>query len=195
MELERCVMYTDGGCHNTGDRKGDGSYAFLFRTDNKEYVDVHCEYVENTTNNRTEMAAVIEGIKYVMGNTDYPKLTIISDSGYLVKGYTDPAYLDRWVTNGWKTSNNKPVQNIDMWVELRKLSWHIGFNFIHIRGHNKDKDKTHAFWNDICDKACTHMINEVCRPGFLVTLRYYFKDKHFEPIAVQLVDHKEDNNG
>ena len=189
-------MYTDGGCHNTGDRKGDGSYAFLFRTDNKEYVDVHCEYVENTTNNRTEMAAVIEGIKYTMDKyPQCPKLTIISDSGYLVKGYTDPAYLDRWVTNGWKTSNNKPVQNIDMWVELRKLSWHIGFNFIHIRGHNKDKDRPHAFWNDICDRACTYMINEVCRPGFLVTLRYYFKDKHFEPIAVQLVDHKEDNNG
>ena len=38
------------------------------------------------------------------------------------------------------------------------------------------------------------MINEICKPGFLVTLRYYFKDKHFEPIAVQLVDHKEGDN-
>lgn len=123
-------MYTDGGCHNTGDRKGDGSYAFLFCTNNNEYVDVHCEYVENTTNNRMEMAAVIEGIKYVMGNTvypigqspQYPMITIVSDSGYLVKGYTDPAYLDRWITNGWKTSTNRPVQNIDMWSELQKLS-------------------------------------------------------------------------
>ena len=186
-------MYTDGGCHNTGERKGDGSYAFLFSTDNTEYVDVFCEYVENTTNNRMEMAAVIEGIKHTIGKMQ--KLTIVSDSGYLIKGYTDPAYLDRWVTNDWKTSTNKPVQNRDMWMELQRLSWHIGFNFIHIRGHNKDNNKTHAFWNDICDRACTYMINEIHQPGFFVTLRYYFKTKKFEPIAIQLVEHKEVING
>lgn len=183
---DECIMYTDGGCHNTGDRKGDGSYAFLFKTDNKEYVDVHCEYIENTTNNRTEMSAVIEGIKYVIERLQHHKLTIISDSGYLIKGYTDPAYLSRWVTNGWKTSTNKPVQNIDMWTELQRLSWHIGFNFIHIRGHNKDSNKTHAFWNDICDKACTYTIKEICKPGFLITLRYYFRDKRFEVVAIEL---------
>lgn len=189
MDQNNAIMYTDGGCHNTGDRKGDGSYAFLFKTDNKEYVDVYCEYVEDTTNNRMEMDAVIQGLKYTIDQSpQYQKLTIVSDSGYLVKGYTDPAYLERWVANGWKTSTNKPVQNRDMWLELQRLSWYIGFNFIHIRGHNKDKDKTHAFWNDICDKACTHMINEVCRPGFLVTLRYYFKTKEFEPMAVKLIE-------
>lgn len=197
-------MYTDGGCHNTGDRKGDGSYAFLIEeTSNNEYVDVFCEYVEDTTNNRMEMDAVIQGLKFVMGETvypigqtpQYPKVTIVSDSGYLVKGYTDPAYLDRWVTNGWKTSNNKPVQNRDMWVELQKISWHIGFNFIHIRGHNKDKNETHAFWNDICDRACTYMINAIKMPGFFVKLRYYFKTKTFEPIEIQLVERKMEDYG
>lgn len=196
LDQNNLIMYSDGGCHNTGDRKGDGAYAFLFKTDNREYVDVYCEYVEDTTNNRMEMDAVIQGLKYVISQSPQcQKLTIVSDSGYLVKGYTDPAYLERWVTNGWKTSTNKPVQNIDMWSELQRLSWHIGFDFIHIRGHNKDKDTTHAFWNDICDRACTHMINEVRRSGFLITFRYFFKDKHFEPIEVKLVDHKEDNNG
>jgi ribonuclease HI len=192
MGIERYTMYTDGGCHNTGDRKGDGSYAFLFLTDNTEYVDVCCEYVEDTTNNRMEMAAVIEGIKHAIEYIKCPKLEIVSDSGYLVKGWTDPAYLDRWVTNGWKTSTNKPVQNIDMWMALQKLSWHIGFIFTHIRGHNKDKNKTHAFWNDICDRACTYMINEVHMPGFFVTLRYYFKTKEFKVIEIQVVEHKEE---
>lgn len=183
------IMYTDGGCHNTGNRKGDGSYAYLFFTDNREYVDVYCEFISDTTNNRTEMAAVIEGIKHVIDLSDeYQHLTIVSDSGYLIKGYTDPAYLDRWVTNGWKTSTNKPVQNQDMWKELQRLSWHVGFNFIHIRGHNKDKNLEHAFWNDICDRACTHMINKMPNPGFMVTLRYHFKNRKFEPISVKLVD-------
>lgn len=196
------IIYTDGGCYNNGDRKGDGAYAFLLKTDSTEYVDVICEYVENTTNNRMEMAAVIEAIKYIMGNTvypigskpEYPNITIVSDSGYLVKGYTDPAYLDRWMTNGWKTSTNKPVQNIDMWQELNRLSWHIGFNFVHIRGHNKDSNREHAFWNDICDRACTYAINEIKNTGFIITLRYYFKDKKFETIIVKLVE-RGNNNG
>jgi ribonuclease HI len=182
-------MYSDGGCYNNGDRKGNGSYAFLFKTDNTEYVDVYCEYVDNTTNNRMEMIAVIEGIKHIMGlSNKHQQVTVVSDSGYLVKGFTDPAYLDKWVANGWKTSTNSPVQNQDLWMELQRLSWHVGFNFVHIRGHNKDKDKTHAFWNDICDRACTHMIQEMPYPGFAFLLRYYFKTKRFESINVRIVE-------
>ena len=135
------------------------------------------------------MVAVIEGIKYVMNNnTECLNMKIVSDSGYLVKGFTDPAYLERWISNGWRTSANKPVQNIDLWQELNRLSWHMIFKFIHIRGHNKDSNREHAFWNDICDRACTYAINEIKMPGFVVLLRYYFKDKHFKPISVQLVE-------
>ena len=184
------VMYTDGGCYNAGDRKGDGSYAFLFKTDSTEFVDVYCGFIKDTTNNRTEMGAVIEGIRHVINryNTkDRPKLTIVSDSGYLVKGYTDPSYLSTWVTNGWKTSANKPVQNKDMWIELQKLAWHVGFDFVHIRGHNKDRNKDHAFWNDICDRACTYML-DIQQPGFIFTLRYYFKSKRFEITNTQLIE-------
>ena len=73
-------MYTDGGCYNVGDRKGDGSYAFLFKTDSTEFVDVYCEFIKDTTNNRTEMGAVIEGIKHIINKydtKDRPKLTKI----------------------------------------------------------------------------------------------------------------------
>ena len=188
------VMYTDGGCYNAGKRKGDGSYAFLFKTDNREFVDVCCEFIPDTTNNRTEMMAVIEGLKHA--NThNISDIEIISDSSYLVNGYTDPAYLEKWVNNGWKTSTNKPVQNVDLWTELQKMSWHMGFNFKHIRGHNKDRNKTHAFWNSICDKACTYMLTNFTNPGFIVTLRYYFKSKTFEQINVRLVERQDDNYG
>ena len=180
-------MYTDGGCHNTGDRKGDGSYAYLFYTGDRDYVDVYCEYVKDTTNNRMEMLAVIEGLKHLESD-NYKYADVVSDSGYLVKGWTDPAYLERWITNDWKTSTNKPVQNKDMWRELMRLSWHVGFKFIHIRGHNKDKNPGHAFWNDICDRACTYMINKMPNPGFFVTLRYHFKSRSFEPIEIKPVE-------
>lgn len=188
-------MYTDGGCHNTGDRKGDGSYAYLLLQDpiSTEYIDVHCEFIGDTTNNRTEMLAVIEGLKHLESN-NHKYVEIVSDSGYLVKGWTHPAYLERWVTNDWKTSTNTPVQNKDLWLELQRLSWHVGFKFIHIRGHNKDKNLGHAFWNDICDRACTYMINKLPNPGFLVTLRYHFKTRKFEQIEIRLVERNDNND-
>ena len=57
-------MYTDGGSYNNGDRKGDGSWAYLIvnEGDPNEII-VTCEFIQNTTNNRTEMMAVIEGLK------------------------------------------------------------------------------------------------------------------------------------
>lgn len=184
------TIYTDGGCHNNGDRKGDGSYAFLVPDLDKDYVDVRCEYICGTTNNRMEMLAVINGIKTlcIAHTLDNKNVMIVSDSGYLVDGFTNPSYLDAWIKNGWKTSTNKDVSNKDLWEEFIRLSWHVGINFTHIRGHNKCKDATHAFWNDICDRACTYMINEFKMEGFEVTLRYKFADKSFSVISTLLKD-------
>lgn len=137
------------------------------------------------------MQAVIDSIKYASKHYPNSDMTIVSDSGYLVKGFTHESYLDKWVANNWKTYNNKPVKNVDMWKELYNLSWHNNFKFIHIRGHNKDKDTTHAFYNDICDRACTHMLNILNNPGFVVTLRYTYETKSFEVISTQLLVQKE----
>ena len=158
--------------------------------DNTEYVDVRCEYIEDTTNNRTEMMAAIEGIKWVDDNDPNlcVNIDIVSDSGYLVKGFTDSSYLSRWMANGWKTSTGKPVLNRDMWIELNRLSWLVGINFIHIKGHKKDRNKDHVFWNDICDRACTYVLQNLKMPGFIFTLRYNFKSKDFTQIGCELVE-------
>lgn len=185
-------MYTDGGCYNNGDRKGDGSYAFLFLDENnKDKVIVIGEYLQNTTNNRTEMLAAIEGIKYLQdkSNDEHPTVNIVSDSGYLVKGYTHPAYLDKWIASGWRTSNNKPVSNQDLWEELQRLSWHVGFTFTHIRGHNKDEDLQHAYWNDIVDKACSYLL-QLRSLGFRLTLEYDLNTKEFTVIESKLVERR-----
>lgn len=152
------TVYTDGGCYNNGDKKGLGSYAFLspvFR-DKSNSVVVIGEKLNDTTNNRTEMLAIINAIKYHNGDT----IKIITDSGYVVKGWTKPSYLETWQKNGWITSTKKPVANKDLWLELVKLRWHRQFIMRLMRGHNKDKDIEKAFWNDICDRACTFLMND-----------------------------------
>lgn len=181
------IMYTDGGSYNNGNRKGDGSWAYLIVDENNQPTDeitVVCEFIQNTTNNRTEMMAVIEGLKY-LNDSKINTVTIVSDSKYLVNGWTNPAYLKRWIANGWRTSTNTPVQNQYLWEELQRLSWHIGFDFIHIRGHMKDKRKEHAYWNDIVDRACTWaMENKML--GMIIKLSYNVKTKEFTPITVKL---------
>lgn len=146
-------IYTDGGCHNeSGDLKGIGAWAFVVQDEDSNEVEVYVQKVIETTNNRTEMMAVINAISFCeIGSA----INIISDSGYVVKGYTDPAYLDKWVANGWRTSNNKQVSNIDLWQKILGLSYHYQIKFTHIRGHMKDKNITHAYWNNIVDSACT----------------------------------------
>lgn len=109
------------------------------------------------------MMAVIHAIEWAQ-TKGYP-CNIITDSGYIVKGYTDPSYLNKWKRNGWITSNKKPVQNIDLWQQMSKLSWHQSFTFTLIKGHNKDANVEHAYYNDICDRACTYIMQNCDTDG------------------------------
>jgi ribonuclease HI len=182
-------IYTDGGCHNgpDGPLHGVGSWAFLEPADlSQGYVDIYGGYVEGSTNNITEMLAVLNGIKYLRELETYPNCWILSDSGYIVTGYTNPAYLDRWLTNGWKTSANKPVLNRGLWEELLALSYHTALNFTLIKGHNKDKNPIHAFWNDICDKACTYIMSNLKYTEATIKLRYDLNSKKFTSVDLDV---------
>jgi ribonuclease HI len=87
-------IYTDGGCHNEGgDLKGIGAWAFVVQDENSDKVEVYAQRVTDTTNNRTEMMAVINAISFCEAGS---AVNIISDSGYVVKGYTDPDRL-MWI--------------------------------------------------------------------------------------------------
>jgi ribonuclease HI len=175
---ETRYIYTDGGCHNEqGPKHGIGSWAFLEPVDlSQGYVDVYGGYTTDTTNNATEMLAIINGIKHIDDTSidSHPSIHVVSDSEYVVKGYNDPAYLDRWVAKGWRTSSNKPVLNRDLWERILSLSWHIGLEFELIRGHSHDNNHIHAFWNNICDKSCTFIMDNLQYSGYRYNLRYDF---------------------
>ena len=174
------IIYTDGGCHNeSGEMHGIGSYAFLQPVDlSNEYVEIYTKFVSDTTNNRTEMLAILSSIEY-FGNED-SVLEIFTDSGYVVKGYTNPSYLDKWIQNGWKTSTKKPVLNKDLWERFLSIPWDKKFCLNLIKGHKKDSNPIHSFWNDICDQACTYTMNELASTDGLCKLRYYLKEKRIE---------------
>jgi ribonuclease HI len=108
--------------------------------------------VLDTTNNRMEMQAIIEAIS---SQPEGSRLRIFSDSGYVVTGFTHPSYLKKWMYNGWKTSNNNPVGNKDLWEKLIELNNRYNIQFVLIKGHNKNTNRVHNHFNHIVDMMCT----------------------------------------
>ncbi len=68
-----------------------------------------------TTNNKMELKATIEGLKWSLSNK-YNHLLVLTDSKYVLDGIESWVY--QWEKSGWRTSTGKPVANQDLWQEL-----------------------------------------------------------------------------
>ncbi|MDF2841683.1 MAG: hypothetical protein K0R00_109 [Herbinix sp.] len=85
------------------------------------------------SNNQMEMTAVLEGLKAI--KTNEASIKVFSDSAYIVNCFRDKWY-ETWLKNGWMTSQKKPVENKQMWLEILKLvSKFTSVTFFHIDGH------------------------------------------------------------
>jgi ribonuclease HI len=108
-------LYTDGACSGNPGPGGWGAI-LRFKGTEKELNGGEPE----TTNNRMEMTAVIEGLKAL---TRSCSVTIYTDSKYVLQGVTE--WMDGWKARGWRTADKKPVKNQDLWEDLdRELSRH-----------------------------------------------------------------------
>jgi ribonuclease HI len=101
-------IYTDGACSGN---PGPGGWGVLLRFGENEKTLSGAE--ENTTNNRMELMAAIMGLRALNREV---KAVLITDSEYVKKGITE--WMVNWKQKGWKTANNKPVKNQDLWMAL-----------------------------------------------------------------------------
>lgn len=101
-------IYSDGGCIGN---PGPGGWAAVCVT--QDGVQEFSGRFRNTTNNRMELRAAIEGLERVKGPRE---IIMITDSTYLRNGITK--WIDRWLRNNWRTANRKPVKNRDLWMRL-----------------------------------------------------------------------------
>lgn len=170
--MDNIIVYTDGGCHNNPPRKGIGAFAYVIPTTD-DIVSVIGGRINGTTNNRTEMMAILTAIEDLYCGMP---LDIYTDSGYCVDGFYK--YIDQWIANGWHTVNKKSVKNQDLWSVFSMIRWHKQFSLHLMRGHNKDINVERAYWNDICDNACTHLMNEVEKCG-IYQMDYQRKKRKF----------------
>jgi ribonuclease HI len=94
------------------------------------------------TNQRTELYAIYKGLKEVLRNYKFDKLTIFTDSMYSKNSIT--VWINTWKDNNWKTATKKPVKNkdlilkIDKYLSMKKYKQKIFIE--HVRSHTNKTD-------------------------------------------------------
>lgn len=126
--MREVELFTDGSCDTT---TGKGGWAFILRfKDTGEEIKLSGKD-DDTTNNRMEMSAVIEGLQQL----EEPCLVELwADSKYVLEGLR--SWLINWKKNGWKKSNKKPVKNRDLWEKLDELKKTHKLSYNWVKGHN-----------------------------------------------------------
>jgi len=99
------ILYTDGGCSGN---PGPGGWAYILRHPKTGKEREMSGGESETTNNRMEMQAVIEGFKILKNPT---VVEIVTDSKYVGQGLTE--WMPKWKMRGWRASGNKPVKNLE----------------------------------------------------------------------------------
>jgi len=132
--MKKVQLITDGACLGN---PGPGGWASILRYGNfkRELYGSSPQ----TTNNRMELTAAIEGLRALKEPCD---VEVVTDSEYVKNGITK--WIQGWKRNGWKTSAKKPVVNQDLWIELDELVSEHKLRWTWTKGHANHDDNDRA---------------------------------------------------
>ncbi|QTI69882.1 ribonuclease HI [Gordonia polyisoprenivorans] len=106
----------------------------------------------DTTNNKMELQAAIEGLAALKR----PSTVILyTDSSYVRNGIMK--WVAGWQRNGWKTADKKPVKNADLWKRLIDEEKRHQVEWRWVKGHNGDH------YNEIADRLATSAAREIAQ--------------------------------
>lgn len=141
MAEPEVVLYTDGACSGN---PGPGGWAFIMRhlPTGKELERSGGD--PETTNNRMELQAVVEGLSVLNRSVS---VKVVSDSAYVLNGLS--SWIKSWKRNGWKRRDGSKwveVKNVDLWKQLDELASKHDLEFSKIKGHSGHLE------NERCDE-------------------------------------------
>ena len=131
------TLYTDGACSGN---PGKGGWAAILQCG--EYVAEYSGAEYDTTNNRMELMAVIQGLSRLNMRCT---VDVYSDSAYVVNAVQNKWLFD-WQQNNWRTSAGKETKNVDLWTLLLSLMDKHDITFYKVAGHADNE------LNNRCDK-------------------------------------------
>ena len=129
-------IYTDGACSGNQFENNAGGWGAILEYGGR-IKEIHGGTV-NTTNNRMELTALLEGLA-VLTKKNYD-VRVFSDSSYLINCLRKKWY-EKWRVNGWLTAGKKPVENKDLWEKLLVFLPEFEFRFYLIKGHIGENEK------------------------------------------------------
>ena len=137
-------IYTDGSLKKVGTNNSFGGWAFVVVKDCKK-IYFESGAVHGTTNQRMELQAIYEALKYANSiRRETERIIIYSDSAYAINCYTQEWYIN-WLANGWISSTKKEVANRDLWEKIIPFFDNFWYIFKKVPGH------AGVLWNEECD--------------------------------------------
>ena len=143
--MKHVEIFTDGACRGN---PGPGGWGALLRYQEKESELFGGE--AETTNNRMELQAAIEGLKAL---SERCQVTLTTDSVYVQKGITE--WLPGWKKKNWKTAARKPVKNADLWMLLDEQNQRHNVKWCWVKGHSGHRE------NELADHLANRGIDEM----------------------------------
>jgi len=142
--VKKVQIITDGACLGN---PGPGGWAAILRYN--EHKKELWGSEQQTTNNRMELRAAIEGLRALKENC---AVEVVTDSEYLKNGIT--TWIHGWKRKGWMTASKKPVINQDLWKALDEENSRHQTTWVWTKGHANHAD------NNRCDDLATRAARE-----------------------------------
>ena len=143
--MKQVVLYTDGACRGNPGPGGWGVVIFYGKHERRLYGGD-----PDTTNNRMELTAVIEGLRALR---EPCAAHIHTDSRYVLQGMTE--WLPNWKRRGWKTAGRKDVKNRDLWMALDEEVARHEVDWTWVKGHAGDPH------NELADELANQGIDDL----------------------------------
>lgn len=144
--MKSVELFTDGACSGN---PGPGGWGAILRFGTAEKELSGGEI--NTTNNRMELTAVIEGLS-ALKEPCAVKLT--TDSKYVADGVTK-GWAESWRKNGWRKADKKPALNPDLWEKLLDLLKIHQVEIYWVKGHAGHPE------NERCDRLAVEFYTKL----------------------------------
>ena len=105
------LIFTDGACSGN---PGPGGFGAIIAYPSGHIRELGQRSKSTTTNNRMEMTAVIQALKFIKKAPE--AVWILTDSAYIIRGITQ--WIFGWKKRDWKTVEGTDVVNKDLWQQL-----------------------------------------------------------------------------